>query len=55
LRASTSKTTRQRGRRAKILVLTTVLGTEPDTPLDVAVRKTLIGLGCLMDDRASGS
>ena len=27
--------------------LTTVLGTEPHTPLDMAVRNTLIGLGCL--------
>ena len=35
--------------------LTAALGAEPHTPLDVAVRKTLIGLGCLSDDRASGS
>ena len=35
--------------------LTAALGTEPHTPLDVAVRKTLIGLGGLTDDRASGS
>ncbi len=27
--------------------LTSVLGTEPRTPLDVAVRSTLVGLGCL--------
>ena len=35
--------------------LTAALGAEPHTPLDVAVRKTLIGLGCLSDDRTSGS
>jgi nucleoside-diphosphate-sugar epimerase len=27
--------------------LKTVLGSEPHTPLDVAVRDTLLGLGCL--------
>jgi nucleoside-diphosphate-sugar epimerase len=31
-------------------LLRTALGSEPHTPLDVAVRKTLIGLGCLTGD-----
>jgi nucleoside-diphosphate-sugar epimerase len=39
--------------------LTAVLGAEPHTPLDVAVRETLIGLGCLEAgsnrDRRAGS
>jgi nucleoside-diphosphate-sugar epimerase len=35
--------------------LTAVLGTEPHTQLDLAVAKTLIGLGCLADKRASVS
>jgi nucleoside-diphosphate-sugar epimerase len=33
--------------------LKAVLGAEPRTPLDLAVRKTLIGLGCLADDRTN--
>jgi nucleoside-diphosphate-sugar epimerase len=34
--------------------LTGVLGAEPHTPLDEAVRATLIGLGCLSGERLSG-
>jgi len=32
--------------------LKAVLGAEPHTPLDIAVRNTLIGLGCLGDELA---
>jgi hypothetical protein len=32
--------------------LLAVLGTEPHTPLDEAVRTTLVGLGCLADHAA---
>jgi hypothetical protein len=31
---------------------TRMLGAEPHTPLDIAVRKTLIGLRCLADELA---
>ena len=34
--------------------LTAVLGSEPHTPLDVAVRTTLAGLGSLPRERADG-
>jgi hypothetical protein len=32
--------------------LKAVLGAEPHTPLDIAVRNTLIGLGCLAGEHA---
>lgn len=35
--------------------LVSVLGTEPHTPVDDAVRTSLIGLGCLPGDRGAGT
>jgi hypothetical protein len=32
-----------------------VLGSEPHTPLDAAVRTTLIGLGCLASEAPNGA
>ncbi len=34
--------------------LVAALGAEPRTPLDEAVRTTLIGLGCIVDDAVPG-
>jgi hypothetical protein len=34
--------------------LATLLGSEPHTPIDDAVRATLQGLGCLVVDREAG-